>query len=164
MIPHILLRRCRNLLPGAQRGAAAIEFVMLFVLFFTLFYALVSYAIVMLLQAAFIHAAEEGARAAIAIDRLAYSSAVSYENDGVIPRVRATVGTALAWMPEKSKSNVLGANNGLVQATIVDNLLTVRVVYKNYTSDPVIPMLSLPFIGQIPKIPNDLAGTAIMVL
>lgn len=147
-----------------QRGAAAIEFVMLFVLFFTLFYALVSYAIVMMLQAAFIHAAEEGARAAIAVDRLAYSSNAAYENDGVKPQVRTTVGTALAWMPEKSKTNVLGVNNGLVQVTVVNDLLTVKVVYTAYASDPVIPMLTLPLIGQIPKIPADLAGTAVMVL
>lgn len=164
MTSHRLPHRWRQLLPQTQYGAAAIEFVMLFVLFFTLFYALVSYAIVMLLQAAFIHAAEEGARAAIAVDRLAYASSSAYETEGVVPQVRATVGNALAWMPEKSKSNVLGANNGLVQVTLVDDQLTVRVVYANYASDPLIPMLSLPFIGQIPKIPTDLAGTAVMVL
>jgi hypothetical protein len=74
------------------------------------------------------------------------------------------VGTALTWMPEKSKANVLGAGNGLVEVTMVGDLLTVRVVYTAYASDPVIPMLTLPFIGQIPKIPDDLAGTAVMVL
>lgn len=164
MTSHTLFRRWLKLPPKTQRGAAAIEFVMLFVLFFTLFYALVSYAIVMMLQAAFIHAAEEGARAAIAVDRLAYASTSAYENDGVKPQVRSTVGTTLAWMPEKSKANVLGTDNGLVQVTMVGDQLTVRVVYTAYASDPVIPMLTLPFIGQIPKIPDDLAGTAVMVL
>ncbi|HEU4709219.1 MAG TPA: TadE/TadG family type IV pilus assembly protein, partial [Methylophilaceae bacterium] len=47
-----------------QAGAAAIEFALLFTLFFAIFYALVSYAITMLLQQSFTHAAEEGARAA----------------------------------------------------------------------------------------------------
>lgn len=164
MTSHILFPHGLKFLPRTQRGAAAIEFVMLFVLFFTLFYALVSYAIVMMLQAAFIHAAEEGARAAIAVDRLAYASATDYENNGVKPQVRSTVGTALAWMPEKSKTNVLGPGNGLVQVTMVGDQLTVRVVYTAYASDPVIPILTLPFIGQIPKVPADLAGTAVMVL
>ncbi|CAG0979510.1 hypothetical protein MTYP_01677 [Methylophilaceae bacterium] len=155
------LRRQRH---KSQRGAAAIEFVMLFVLFFALFYALVSYAIVMLMQSAFVHAAEEGARAAIAVDRLAFSSDAAYLNGGVDPRVRTTVGTALAWMPAKSKTKVLGVNNSLVQLSMAGNLLTVRVVYADYASDPLIPMLSLPLIGQIPKVPDDLAGTAVIEL
>jgi Flp pilus assembly protein TadG len=147
-----------------QSGVAAIEFVMLFLIFFALFYALVSYAIVMLLQSAFIHAAEEGARSAIAVDRLAYSSEAAYLNDGVDPRVRASIGSALAWLPAKPKSKVLGAGNEQVQLSMSGNQLTVRVVYSGYPADPMVPMLSLPFIGQIPKVPNDIAGTAVIEL
>jgi Flp pilus assembly protein TadG len=136
------------------RGAVAIEFALLFIVFFALFYAIVSYAIVMMLQSAFMHAAEEGARSAIAVDRLAYSSSASYFNDGVDPQVRTTVDAALDWLPSGSKSKVS------VEVEMPASMLSVRVVYAGYTSDPLVPILTLPFIGQVPKLPDDLAGTA----
>lgn len=142
----------------AERGAAAIEFVLLFIVFFALFYAIVSYAIVMMLQSAFIHAAEEGARAAIAVDRLAYSSSASYFNDGVDPQVRAAVDAALDWLPASSKSKVS------VELDMPASMLTVRVIYENYTGDPLVPILTLPFIGQVPRLPDDLTGTAMINL
>jgi Flp pilus assembly protein TadG len=148
----------------SERGAVAIEFALLFVLFFALFYALVSYAIVLLLQSAFVHAAEEGARAAIAVDRLAYTSSASYFTDGVDPRARSTVGESLDWLPTKSKNKVLGSNNGAVQVSMAGNQLTVRVVYEGYTGDPLIPIITLPGIGQVPKMPDDIVGTAVIEL
>jgi Flp pilus assembly protein TadG len=155
---------CRRKLSQNQQGAVAIEFVMLFLLFFGLFYAMVNYAIVMLMQSAFVHAAEEGARAAIAIDRLAYANNQAYLGNGVDPRVRSVVGDALNWLPAKPKDKVLGAGNSQVQLTMNGSQLTVRVVYSGYANDPLIPMLTLPIIGQIPKVPTDLAGTAVIEL
>lgn len=147
-----------------QQGAAAIEFVLLFMLFFSLFYALVSYAIAMMLQESLQHAAEEGARAAIAVDPLAYTSSATYENDGVKPRVRSTVGSALAWLPAKAQTKVLGSGNGNVQANLSGDELTVVVSYAGYTADPLLPVLILPVIGAIPKLPADLTGTAVITL
>jgi Flp pilus assembly pilin Flp len=141
-----------------QRGAAAIEFALIFIVFFTLFYAIVSYAIVMMLQSAFMHAAEEGARAAIAVDRLSYSSSSAYFNDGVEPRVRSTVDAALNWLPAGSKSKVS------VEVEMPASMLSVRVMYEGYTSDPLIPILTLPAIGQVPKLPDDLVGAAMINL
>ncbi|SDK21876.1 TadE-like protein [Methylophilus rhizosphaerae] len=147
-----------------QKGAVAIEFAMLFLLFFGLFYAMVSYAVVMLMQSAFVHAAEEGARAAIAVDRLAYANNAAYLGNGVDPQVRRVVGNALGWLPAKPRGKVLGTGGNGVQLSMNGNQLTVRVVYSNYASDPVLPMLILPVIGQIPKVPADLAGVAVVEL
>lgn len=148
----------------SQTGVAAIEFALLFVVFFSLFYAMVSYALVMLLQSAFVHAAEEGARAAIAVDRLAYANNQAYLSNGVEPRVRSVVGNALDWLPAKPKSKVLGAGNSQVQLTVNGSRLTVRVVYSGYANDPLMPILTLPLIGQIPQVPADLAGNAVIEL
>lgn len=147
-----------------QKGAVAIEFVMLFLLFFALFYALVNYALVMLIQSAFVHAAEEGARAAIAIDRLSYPNMAVYFSNGVDPRVRTVVGNSLNWLPAKPRNKALGAGNSGVQLSMNGNRLTVRVIYSNYTNDPMIPILTFPIIGQIPKVPTDLAGTSVIEL
>ena len=145
-----------------QTGAAAIEFALLFLLFFVLFYALVSYAFVFMLQNAFVHAAEEGARAAISVDPLAYSSSSSYINNGVVPEVRSTVGAALDWLPSKAKSHVLGTGNGNVQATVSNSVLTVTVVYAISRADPLLPLLNFPGFGAI--IPESLQGRAILRL
>ncbi|WP_051412842.1 TadE/TadG family type IV pilus assembly protein [Methylophilus sp. 5] len=148
----------------AQQGSVAIEFVMLFLIFFALFYAMVNYALVMLMQSAFVHAVEEGARAAIAVDRLAYANNLVYLSNGVDPKVRSVVGNSLNWLPAKPKDKVLGSGNSKVQLSMSGNQLTVRVIYSGYVNDPLIPMLTLPIIGQIPKVPADLAGTAVIEL
>ena len=143
-----------------QSGAAAIEFAMLFMLFFVLFYALVTYAILFLLQSSFVFAATEGARSAIAIDPMAYSSTVQYTTQGVINQVKATVGKALSWMPDHIRTRVLGTNNSNVVVNVVGNSLTVRVVYSNYNSTPVIPILNIPGYGPMLPMPLNLQGNA----
>jgi hypothetical protein len=42
--------------------------------------------------------------------------------------------------------------------------LTVRVVYSGYDTDPMIPILTLPILGQVPKVPANLAGNAVIEL
>jgi Flp pilus assembly protein TadG len=145
-----------------QTGAAAIEFALLFLLFFVLFYAMVSYALVFMLQNAIVHAAEEGARAAISVDPLAYSSSSSYINNGIVPTVRSTVGNSLDWLPAKAKSHALGVGNGNVQVSVSNGVLTVQVAYPNYRSDPLLPVLNFPGFGPI--IPQSLQGRAILRL
>jgi Flp pilus assembly protein TadG len=146
-----------------QRGAAAIEFALLFVLFFSVFYALVSYAIAMMLKESFQHAAEEGARSAIAVDSLAYASSSAY-HAAVEPRVRTTVGNSLTWLPQAVKTQVLGVSNGNVQLAWSGDRLTVTVVYTGYTSNPMMPILTFPVIGAVPQLPANLAGKAVIDL
>ncbi|HYG31891.1 MAG TPA: TadE family protein [Methylophilaceae bacterium] len=143
-----------------QAGAAAIEFALLFTLFYAIFYALVSYAITMMLQQSFTHAAAEGARAAIAVNPLAYPDTTSF-NAAVATRVRSTVDDALAWLPQKAKTAVTGNNVGIAWD---GNILTVQVRYAGYAADPMLPALNLPMIGDVPKLPAVLAGSASITL
>lgn len=143
-----------------QAGAAAIEFALLFALFFAVFYALVSYAITMLLQQSFTYAAAEGARAAVAVDPLTYSNSTDFSS-AVEERVKSTVDEALAWLPAKAKTEVTGEN---IQIDWSGSVMTVRVVYSGYATDPMMPVLSLPFIGNVPELPTDLAGSATITL
>jgi hypothetical protein len=79
--------------------------------------------------------------------------------------VRTTVGNSLTWLPTGVKSQVLGASNGNVQlGWSGTNTLTVTVIYTGYTSNPLIPILTLPAIGQVPKLPANLAGRAVIEL
>jgi Flp pilus assembly protein TadG len=144
----------------SQAGAAAIEFALLFTLFFAVFYALVSYAVTMLLQQSFTHAAAEGARAAIAVNPLDYPDTSSF-NMAVETRVRSTIDGALAWLPAKAKTAVSGGN---IDIDWAGNTMTVRVVYNGYAADPMLPVLSLPMIGNVPRLPQDLVGSANITL
>lgn len=145
-----------------QRGAAAIEFALLFVPMFALFYALVSYGLIMALMQGMTLAAEEGARAAIAVDRVAYADDDDYLNgvNGVIPRVRARVGSSLEWLPETLKARVLGSNNELVLVSLNADVLSVTVRYSNYSDAPLIPTLQLPGIGAVPRVGEQLEAVA----
>lgn len=138
----------------------------MFVIFFTLFYAIVSYSLPMLMVQSFNHAAATGARAAVAIEPTAFSDTDSYIQDGVIPRVRQVVGSSLAWLPQTASDAVLGENNGNVDVVFdpVTGVLAVTVTYSGYQEAPMIPSLTLPGIGTVPKLPADLQGTANVTL
>lgn len=144
-----------------QEGAAAIEATLLFVIFFSLFYAIASYSMPLLMMQAFHHAASAGARAAVSVDPAAYSDS-AYIESGVTPRVRSVVGGFLDWLPSGARNAVLGEDNQKVAVDLdqTSGILTVTVKYPDYTTNPLMPVLNLPGIGDVPKLPRDLVGKA----
>jgi len=156
--------RLKKVLLKSCRGAAAIEFVFLFLTFFTMFYAIATYSLIFLLQTSFHHAASEGARSAISVNAQAYANESAYLSQGVVPTVRNSVGSALSWLPTKVRTHVLGTNNGNIDITFMNKVLTVRVVYRNYVDQPWIPLLIIPGIGPIYSGPTTLEGRAVIRL
>lgn len=146
-----------------QSGAAAIEAALLFVIFFTLFYAIVSYSMPLLMMQAFHHAASSGARAAVAVDP---AEADDYEGE-VEARVRTVVGELLDWLPPAAHSAVLGEGNAKVLVQFDQpsvDMLTVTVQFPGYTTNPLIPILKFPLVGDVPKLPPDLIARAVVQL
>lgn len=152
--------------PKAQRGAAAIEAALMFVIFFTLFYAIVSYSLPLLMVQAFNHAAASGARSAVAIEPNAFVDTNTYIQDGVIPRVREVVGDTLSWLPASASNTVLGNDNNNVGVVFdgATGFLNVTVSFPDYRNNPLIPTLTLPGIGDVPRLPENLTGTASVTL
>lgn len=150
----------RNLRQRCQRGSTALEFALLFLPFFALFYAIVSYGLVFLLMESFSSAAEGGARAAVAVDPAAYTDTADFMDNGVIPTVRDQVAAQLDWMPDSIKNEVLGADNQNIAVSLDNRVLTVEVGYEDYHASPVIPMLTLPVVGALPKVPAKLGSRA----
>lgn len=150
----------------SQRGAAAIEAALMFTLFFALFYAIVSYAMPMMMVQAFNHAAASGARAAVVVEPLKYADMDSYIQSGIIPRVRTVAASSLSWLPSLAKEAVLGDNNGKIQVDYdeTNEVLTVTIIYPQYRLAPLIPVLTLPGIGDVPRLPDDLRGMAAVSL
>lgn len=147
--------------PSRQRGTAAIEFGLLFSLFFAVFYALVSYALPMLMMQAFNHAAMAGARAAVKVDL----NEPDYLGT-VDATVRNTVGARLAWLPAQAQAAVLGAGNGNVGVDFDEGtgVVTVTVSYEGYAANPLMPILNLPGIGPVPRLPENLTAEASLSL
>jgi len=155
-------KNSRRILTTRQRsrGTASIEFALLFIPFFAMFYAIVSYGIVMLLAESFTAAAQDGARAALAIDPSSFADTTTYIDSGVVPKVRDRVAANLSWLPTTVKDRVLGAGNQNVGVDVTNGTLTVTVQYADYRTSPLMPILSLPGIGPVPNVPQNLSAIA----
>lgn len=141
-----------------MQGAVAIEFALIFSLLFALFYAIVSYALPLLILQTFNAASAEGVRVAVKVilDEDEEACPQSYR-DNVEADAEAEARSRLAWMLPLMH-NVSGET---VSATVDGNcVLTVRVTYPDYLDNPPIPVLTLPVIGDIPRLPNELASEA----
>ncbi|MCB2428252.1 TadE/TadG family type IV pilus assembly protein [Methylophaga pinxianii] len=145
-----------------QRGAAAIEAALMFVLFFSLFYAIVSYALPLLMVQAFNHAAASGARSALAIEPDEFENTSQFIEQGVKPRVREVIAETLDWLPPTAKTAVLGTqnNNIVIEFNETTGVLAVTVIYSGYREAPLIPTLKLPGMGDVPRLPTNLQGSA----
>ena len=142
---------------GRQKGAAAIEFALLFILFFALFYAIIAYSLAMLMMQGLTQAAEEGARAAISVNPLAYSTEAAYQG-AVEATAENRAAAALSWLPRTAHDQVVGGGN--IDAVLAGNLVTVTVTYPDYANTGLVPTLTLPLIGDVPRVPVNLVGSA----
>lgn len=141
--------------PGQVKGAVAIEFAIVFSVLFGLFYAIVSYALPLLMMQAFHAAASDGVRAAVSV-------AIEPEDD-YIERVRDKASQVaenrIDWLQPLSGDRITVTVPD-PEADGEDIILTVRITYPDYTDNPPVPILKLPFIGDVPRLPDTLAGTA----
>lgn len=135
-----------------QKGAAAIEFVAVFLLFFAVFYGLVSYALPMLMLQSFHHASSEAVRRCVALDPASSSHAVDVQI-----LARQVVARQLSWMP--AALDFQPASD--VRVTLsADKLLTVAIDYPKRKLTRVLPLLVLPMIGEVPRLPQRLHAEA----
>ena len=140
----------------AQRGGVVVEFAPLFILFFGIFYATLSYGLAMLIQQALTYTAAEGARAAIKVEPAAYTSVTAYQS-AARNVVRSQAEADLAWMSEEIRSKI---TSGITVTWSPSGTMEVRVRYAGYGQAPLLPVLTLPGIGAIPDLPEDLVGAA----
>jgi len=132
-----------------QNGAAAIEFAAVFMIFFAVFYGLVSYTLPMLMLQSFNQASAEAVRRCVALD----PNSASYTTD-VQNLAHQVIGQQLQWMPAGDAQVTLGANK----------LLTVTINYPKTKLTNVLPMLVLPLIGEVPRLPDRLRAEASLQL
>ena len=146
-------RTSGNFSPARQKGAAAIEFALVFVIFFGVFYGLVTYSLPLLMMQSFNNAAAEAVRQSVAI-----SPSVNNYSTVVTTQANTVLSSQLAWIP--SGFNVASD----ARVTFDGKLLRVRIDYPKTKLTQVMPVLSLPGIGDVPNLPPYLSAEASLQL
>ena len=138
--------------PRKQKGAAAIEFALVFIIFFAVFYGMVSYSLPQLLMQSFNAATAEAVRQSVALD----PNTANY-NTVIITRAKAVLTQQLGALPSSVNFNV---NTDASATYTTGKLLTVRIDYPKAKLAQIIPLLSLPGIGTVPNLPATLSAQA----
>lgn len=138
-------------LPRKQKGAAAIEFALVFVIFFAVFYGIVTYSVPLLLMQSFNQSTAEAVRRSVALD----PSTPGYET-ALKSLVKTELTRQTAWIPAGLKFNV----DTDVNTTFTAGLLKVTINYPTTKLNAVIPFLNLPGIGQVPNLPATLTASS----
>ncbi|ROL77567.1 TadE/TadG family type IV pilus assembly protein [Pseudomonas vranovensis] len=139
-----------------QKGAAALEFVAVFVIFFAVFYGVVSYGLPMLMLQSFNQASSEAVRRCVALD----PASATYGTD-VEALAKRVLGEQLAWMPAPLAFKV---NSDATVVLTPGKLLTVKINYAKSKLTAVLPVLKLPGIGEVPRLPDSLKAEASLQL
>ncbi|ARU90780.1 TadE/TadG family type IV pilus assembly protein [Pseudomonas sp. M30-35] len=129
-----------------QKGAAAIEFALVFVLFFAIFYGTVSYSLPLLMMQSFNNAAAEAVRQAVGL----VPGQADYQQEA-----SDVIDQQLSWMPNSTRDLVAV----VITAPGADGVMSVRISYP-YNAHPLVPFLVIPGIGRVPSLPDDLVATA----
>ncbi len=135
-------------LAGRQKGAVAIEFAVVFVLFFAVFYGLLSYSLPMLMMQSFNQASSEAVRRCVALDPDSTTFATDVNN-----LARQTLEQQLSWLP--GSLGFQFATDATVTLTS-GHLLTVRIHYSKSKLTSTLPVMVLPGIGEVPRLPATL--------
>ena len=137
-------------LPRKQKGAAAIEFALVFGIFFAVFYGLISYSLPLLMLQSFNQAAAEAVRQAMSVDSV--TAGTAYSNQ-VTQRAKDAAAAQLTWIPASFQFQ-----SSYIVATYVGTTLTVTITYPSSNLYAVFPALVIPGIGTVPNLPTTLAA------
>ncbi|VVP95167.1 hypothetical protein PS918_03611 [Pseudomonas fluorescens] len=138
-------------LPRKQKGAAAIEFALVFVIFFGVFYAIVTYSLPLLLMQSFNQSTAEAVRRSVALD----PNTPGYET-ALKTVVKDELTRQLAWIPAGLNFNV----DTDTTTTLTAGVLKVSIAYPTNKLSAVIPFLNLPGLGPVPNLPATLTATS----
>ncbi|GFM68588.1 pilus assembly protein TadE [Pseudomonas cichorii] len=144
----------RKLSRRKQKGAAAIEFAVVFVVFFAVFYGVVSYSLPLLMVQSFNAAASEAVRRSVAL-----SPTIANYDTLLVTQARTVLTNQLAWMPA-------GLNFTASDMTVsyTAGVLTVSIHYPKSKLTRILPVLTLPGIGEVPNLPTNLSARASLQL
>ena len=138
-------------LPHKQKGAAAIEFALVFIIFFGVFYGIISYSLPLLLMQSFNQSTAEAVRRSVALDPNTPGYEAALKNV-----VKLELTRQLAWIPAGLNFDVATDTT----TTYTGGVLKVVIHYPSQKLNAVIPFLSLPGIGSVPSLPVTLTASS----
>lgn len=150
-----------------QRGAAAMEFALVFPFLFLLIYGTVVYSYLFVLQQALVFAAQESAEAAVKVDPETGSDAQ------ITQAVQQMAVSVLSWLPQAQRDRVLGdANGSAVSVTLCEegqafpcpadtSAVVVRLTFNVASPNYLFPVISLFGVGAVPPMPATLTAMAV---
>jgi len=130
-----------------QKGAAAIEFALVFVIFFAVLYGVVSYSLPLLLMQSFNNATSEAVRRSMAVD----PTAANYQG-AVETLAKSVLSEKLSWVPSGVKGLVPDAKFDLNT-----RILTASVTLPREGLSSIMPVLKLGVI-TVPDLPPNLTA------
>lgn len=133
-------------LPKKQKGAAAIEFALVFVIFFAVLYGVVSYSLPLLLMQSFNNATSEAVRRSMAVDPTATDHGAVVET-----LAKSVLSEKLAWVPTAIRGSLV------LTATYNAKILTAKVSLPATALSAIMPVLKLGII-TVPDLPSDLVA------
>ncbi|MFJ4143501.1 TadE/TadG family type IV pilus assembly protein [Pseudomonas sp. NPDC089734] len=140
--------------PRKQKGAAAIEFAVVFVVFFAVFYGVVSYSLPLLMVQSFNAATSEAVRRSVAL-----SPTVANYSTLVTSQAQSVLLAQLNWIPP-----ALGFSASDTSVSYTGGVLTVSINYPKSKLTRILPVLTLPGIGEVPNLPTNLSAQASLQL
>lgn len=153
-----------------QRGAVAVEFAFIFPLLFLLMYGIVVYSYVFVLNSAIQFAAHEAAESVVRVVPSAPETVKA-------SRARSTARSALDWLPNAQLERVTGDAGQRVQVDFCPQLASaacpvcaegatdcgavVVTLRFQLRTPPLFPRITLPLVGAIPPLPDQLSAQAV---
>ena len=138
----------KAILPKKQKGAAAIEFALVFVIFFAVLYGVVSYSLPLLLMQSFNNATSEAVRRSMAVD----PTATDYQG-AVETLAKKVLNEKLSWVPSAVKGNLMPS----ATYNTTTKVLTASVSLPATALTSIMPVLKLGTI-TVPNLPTNLTA------
>ncbi|WP_232802164.1 TadE/TadG family type IV pilus assembly protein [Alloalcanivorax mobilis] len=140
-----------------QRGAVALEFLMLFPFIVAMLYAAAIYGIVFFSQYRMQNAVDRAVSTALYVDRSALQA--SQLQAAVESKANATLAILVAALPAPLASIDTQGTACAVESSEGVELLRCGLTY-NYKANPIVPVMSFGMLGTFPPLPDTLQAEA----
>ncbi|WP_022956182.1 TadE/TadG family type IV pilus assembly protein [Perlucidibaca piscinae] len=145
----------------SQLGTATIELALVFSLLFSMVWAIISYTLPLIL----LQNMHQAVAAATRVAALVPVNTADHQGQ-VRSVVAAELRNQLDWLPARwtqpldlaASQNISFSTAAGCPAQRPSCQLTIELRYPGYASQPIVPGITLPGIGQIPRLPADLTA------
>lgn len=146
-----------------QKGTATIELALVFGLLFGLLWGVISYTFPLILLQTMNRAVAESMRVVATVPTTTADYQTAVRNIAV-----QELSAQMQWLPSSwtaalnltKTDNIQFLTNAACTSSRPSCLVAITLTYQNYKQQPIVPSITLPFIGEVPRLPNNLESSA----